>query len=107
MLTLWRKYSFIIIFIFITFLMGIYIVSSKTSTDQTHLTVTVHEGDSLWSISKQYAEEYGIPTAQLVQILEKENQLYGKVIKSGEQIVIPGEYVKSSPTQLRMALTEE
>lgn len=87
--------------------MGIYIVSSKTSTDQTHLTVTVHEGDSLWSISKQYAEEYGIPTAQLVQIIEKENQLYGKVIKSGEQIVIPGEYVKSSPTQLRMALKEE
>ncbi|KRG09713.1 hypothetical protein ACA29_21040 [Lederbergia galactosidilytica] len=62
MLTLWRKYSFIIVFLFITFLMGIYIISSKASSEQTHLTVTVHEGDSLWSISKQYAEEYGVST---------------------------------------------
>ncbi|MBO0993030.1 cell division suppressor protein YneA [Bacillus sp. SD088] len=107
MITLWRKYSFIIVFIFITFLMGIYIISSKTSSEQTHLTVTVQEGDSLWSISKKYAEEYGISTAQFVKIIEKENQLYGKVIKSGEQLVIPGEYIHSSPSQLKMALKEE
>lgn len=87
--------------------MGIYILSNNAKIDQKNLTVTVQDGDSIWSISQQYAEEYGISTAEFVRIIEKENQLYGKVIKSGEQITIPGEYIKASPSQLKMALKEE
>ncbi|MCJ7841235.1 LysM peptidoglycan-binding domain-containing protein [Lederbergia sp. NSJ-179] len=104
---LWRRFSFIIVFISIIFVMGMYILYHDATADQTNITITVQDGESLWSISEQYAKAIGIPTSKFVHLIEKENQLYGQVIKSGDQIVIPGEYIKSSPSEVKFAMEEK
>ena len=55
----------------------------------TYMKITVTKGDSLWSISEQYAEQFGLATPEFVKLLERENHLTSNLIKSGEELVVP------------------
>lgn len=89
MVNLWKKYSFAILFIILSMLMGLYLIFSTPANHSHYVKITVKAGDTLWSISEQYAKDIGMDTAEFVKLLERENQLAGKWIKSGETITIP------------------
>ncbi|CAM4015363.1 cell division suppressor protein YneA [Lederbergia lenta] len=86
---IWKKYSFIIILFIITLGMGLYFIFNTNSNSDEYVIITVKDGESLWSISEKYAHSLGVSTGEFVKILEKENQLTHKLLKSGEQLMIP------------------
>ena len=86
---IWKKYSFAIILIFTTLLMGLYIIFSTSESEDQYIMVTVKQGETLWNISEKHAKQLGFTTADFVKILEKENKLANKILIVGEQIKIP------------------
>lgn len=86
---IWKKYSFAIILIFTTLLMGLYIIFSVDESEDPYLIVTVKQGETLWNIAEKHAKQLGFTTADLVKILEKENKLANKMLMAGEEIKIP------------------
>lgn len=51
--------------------------------------VTVKEGDTLWSLSKAYKSEYYTNTLDYVMAIKECNGLEGDIIKPGDHIMIP------------------
>src|SRR5690606_41807216 len=98
MITLLKKNSYIILFFIISFLMGLFILFSSEQKENTNVSIKVEQGDSIWSIAENYADSLGLSTNEVVQLIEKENKIYYKSIKTGVRITIPGlqieKYVK-------------
>lgn len=86
---LWEKYSYVILFLIVTFVMGLYLIFNAVNKGDAYIKVTVQQGDSLWSISEDYSQQTGIPTRELVKLLEENNQLYGETLNIGTEIIIP------------------
>ncbi|MBS4194086.1 cell division suppressor protein YneA [Lederbergia citri] len=107
MVSLWKKYSYAILFFIITILMGFYILFSGTEKNHTDLVITVQKGDTLWSISQKNSERFGMSTTDFMKLLEKENQLKTTSIKSGDLLVISGSNIKFTNDKVEYAFKEK
>lgn len=107
MISIWKKYSFVILFFMITLLMGFYLLFSGDSKNHTEFVITVQNGDSLWSISQKNAERFGMTTTDFMKLLEKQNQLKSTSIKSGDQLVIYGSFLNNSNDKIELAFEEK
>ncbi|KIL45020.1 cell division suppressor protein YneA [Jeotgalibacillus soli] len=88
--TLWRKYSFVILFIAITFVFGVYlVVSLSEDAESTYIQVEIKDGDSLWSLSRQYADDLSMTEIQFIEWVTENNNLSSYKILSGEQLMLP------------------
>lgn len=86
--------------------MGIYLLFNSTVDENSYIKIKVEEGDSLWSISEQYAGQIGMKTIDLVNLIEKENQLYGETIKIGDEIYLPNIFLNKNE-ELELAFESE
>lgn len=96
MITLLKKNSYIILFFIISFLMGLFILFSSEQKENTNVSIKVEQGDSIWSIAENYADLLGMSTNEVVQLIEKENKIYNKSIKTGDIITIPGLQIENN-----------
>lgn len=51
--------------------------------------IIVQEGDSLWSIAKEYNNDKGMKEEDFIIWIQKENQLHSVKILPGDTLVIP------------------
>jgi nucleoid-associated protein YgaU len=57
-------------------------------TESSQLIYVVGQGDTLWSIAGEYAEE-GTDIRQFIDRVKKINELRGSLLKPGQQLIIP------------------
>lgn len=84
------KYSFVILFIVVTLAFGLYLTFSLTDEqDESFINVEIKQGDSLWSLSKQYSESLSMSEKEFIEWVAAENNLMSYSIYEGEQLVLP------------------
>lgn len=82
-----NSFSFILIGIILLFsLMLVYNPPGEESAR--YIEVEVKKGETLWKIAKEYVDE-DMNTAELVASIEEVNQMNGRMLQSGERIMIP------------------
>ena len=57
--------------------------------DVTDITYTVQTGDTVWAIAEQFADCQAKPFNEFVFEIQQRNNLAGKYIVPGDQLVIP------------------
>lgn len=57
--------------------------------DVTDITYTVQTGDTVWAIAEKYSEAQVKPLNEFVWLIGDRNNLAGKYIRPGDQLVIP------------------
>ena len=90
MFILWRKYSYAIIFIVISFFSGVYLIlhiEPEAAAIKQH--IVVEEGDSLLSLANQYSEESQMTIEEFIEWVQRENQLFSDQIVAGDDLIIP------------------
>lgn len=89
---LWQKYSYTIILVALSItILFVFSTSLKIEKSERYVTVTVEQGDSLWTLSKQYNEEHRLSFEQFIDWVEKENGIVNGVIYAGDLLLIPVE----------------
>ena len=63
--------------------------TAKAETRICYERYVVQQNDSLWKIAGQYAESYGVSTAQYVEVLKEMNHLHGDRIITGQSLILP------------------
>jgi LysM domain len=102
-----EKYSYaILLFILSCSLAFILSLRFNTNEDQKFLTITVSEGDSLWNISKEYAEQHSFSHTEFISWVKQHNEMEEDHIYPGDEIVIPVDYETGSVTELASAAGE-
>lgn len=90
MVTLWRKYSYVIIFIVFTFLLGLYVILYlEKNSSESFQPIILEEGDNLWTLANTYAEEHKMSTDHFISWAQKENELLDLNVQAGQEIIIP------------------
>ncbi|WP_409253835.1 LysM peptidoglycan-binding domain-containing protein [Bacillus sp. SCS-153A] len=90
LVSIWKNYSYVILLMGLAVIMGS-VALMKVGTGESYQTVTVQEGDSLWTIADELSEEHNMSTQELVKWVSKKNNLSTDIIKPGETLVIPME----------------
>ncbi|TMU87657.1 LysM peptidoglycan-binding domain-containing protein [Bacillus sp. BHET2] len=85
---IWSRFSYIIILFVLVFLSAAYLLVTMTS-EPSYQSITVKDGDSLWTIAKQYNEEYSMTVEEFIAWVGEENNLTTFSIKPGESLVLP------------------
>ncbi|KIL47816.1 cell division suppressor protein YneA [Jeotgalibacillus campisalis] len=85
-----EKYSFVILFIFITFVFGLYLTFSTTEDSESGLVeIKVQQGDTLWELSQEYGEAFALSEKEFIEWVTTENNLTSHIIKEGDTLVLP------------------
>lgn len=94
---LWHKYSYTIILIAISVAV-LFVVSASFHIDKNekYVTVTVEQGDTLWTLSKEYDKEHRLSFEHFIDWVEKENGIVNGEIYAGDLLLIPVEKEKIS-----------
>ncbi|OIK11008.1 cell division suppressor protein YneA [Bacillus sp. MUM 116] len=104
---LWNRYSFSIILIGLSCILAfMFSVDFNSAANDHYQKITVSEGDSLWKISQEYANEHSLSNKEFVNWVKLHNKLEDEQIYPGEEIVIPVNYKSSSSTELASAAGE-
>ena len=77
------------VFIYYYFIAVIFDKINLSVTQDSYLTITVMEGESLWTISEKYEDEHGLSEGQFVEWVETHNGISGDYIFAGEDLIIP------------------
>ncbi|MBM7652150.1 cell division suppressor protein YneA [Neobacillus cucumis] len=85
---LWNQYSYAITLILLSFTIAFVILLKHQSDDQ-YVKVTISEGDTLWTISEQFADQHSLSNKEFVSWVKKHNENIKDQIYPGEKIVIP------------------
>lgn len=85
---LWKNYSYVIIFISLSILLTFIWANHPTTNADEYVTITINEGDTLWSIGEKFAEEHGLTIDEFINWVKRTNQI-DVMIYVGETIVIP------------------
>lgn len=85
---IWNRFSYIIILFVLGLLSATYLLINM-SNQPSYQTITVKDGDTLWTIAKQYNEEYSMTVEEFIAWVGEENDLNSFSIKSGESLVLP------------------
>ncbi|MFB6466747.1 LysM peptidoglycan-binding domain-containing protein [Cytobacillus sp. Hz8] len=98
---IWNQYSYIILFIILSF-SAAFVFSNKIheNNPSNYVKITVQEGESLWKISERYASEHRLSSNQFIKWVEEKNGISGDQIFPGEKIMIPVKNTKSDETQV-------
>jgi LysM repeat protein len=85
---LWNQYSYAITLILLSFTIA-FVILIKHQTDDQYVRVTISEGDTLWTISEQFAGQHSLSNKEFVSWVKKHNENIKDQIYPGEKIVIP------------------
>ncbi|MDR4946488.1 cell division suppressor protein YneA [Neobacillus cucumis] len=103
---LWNQYSYAITLILLSFTIAFVILLKHQSDDQ-YVKVTISEGDTLWTISEQFADQHSLSNKEFVSWVKKHNENIKDQIYPGEKIVIPvSKNDKANTTELASAPKE-
>ena len=86
---LWKKYSYAIILVIFSFILGITMICQLDDHSDSYKHITVSDGQSLWSIANTYKMENGMTQSDFIKWVQDENNLVSTTIKSGQTIIIP------------------
>ena len=64
-------------------------MSMDPEGEVTNITYTVQTGDTVWAIAEQFADAQVKPFNEFVFVIQQRNNLTGKFIRPGDQLVIP------------------
>jgi hypothetical protein len=86
---MWRNYSYTIILLVFSLLALLFVKINVSASQDSYMTITVAEGESLWTISEKYEDEHGLSKGQFVKWVETHNGISGDYIFAGEDLIIP------------------
>ena len=86
---LWRNNSYTIILVVFSLLAFLFVKINLSASKDSYMTITVTEGESLWTISEKYEDEHGLSEGQFVKWVETHNGISGDYIFAGEDLMIP------------------
>ncbi|MBO8176984.1 MAG: LysM peptidoglycan-binding domain-containing protein [Bacillus sp. (in: Bacteria)] len=87
---LWKKYSYVMILFIVSMIFGITMLFMTEDKDESFMIIVVNEGDTLWSLAEQYAEQHHMTKTQFIQWVQQKNELKtSSVIHAGNTLVIP------------------
>lgn len=72
-----------------TLVVGVCAMAFEPEGDITNITYTVQTGDTVWAIAEQFADCQAKPFNEFVWMIGDRNNLAGKYIKPGDQLIIP------------------
>ena len=75
--------------LFTTLAVGMCAMAMNPEGDVTDITYTVQTGDTVWAIAEQYADAQVKPFNEFVFEIQQRNNLAGKYIRPGDQLIIP------------------
>ena len=81
-----KQNNYVALFLAITvaFVAYLYITDEKI---ETYEHITIEQGDTLWSLAEQYRGK--MSTKDWVAFVKKENDLFNRVLTTGQTIIIP------------------
>jgi hypothetical protein len=104
---IWTRFSYIIILFVLAFLSACYLLINIMN-QPSYQSITVEDGDTLWTIAKQYNEEYSMTVEEFIDWVGKENDLTSFAIKPGESLVLPIENPTiSTQSDFELVMNEE
>ncbi|MBS4172617.1 LysM peptidoglycan-binding domain-containing protein [Bacillus sp. FJAT-49736] len=89
MLLLWKKYSYAIILLVLSFILGFFMILQLEDHSKDYEHITVSEGQTLWEIADMYKIKNGMSHTEFIKWVQDENGLGSTDIKEGQSIVIP------------------
>ncbi|MDZ5711820.1 cell division suppressor protein YneA [Jeotgalibacillus haloalkalitolerans] len=90
MTALWRKYSFVILFVVTALFFSLFLVFTNTAnSDATYAAITVKNGDTLWAYAEEYASHTSMTPEKFIEWVTEHNELSSHVIVAGEQLELP------------------
>lgn len=90
MFNLWKKYSYAIIFMAISFFSGVYFIFHiEPESAEMKQYIVVEEGDNLLSLAAQYTEDNQMTIEAFIEWVQRENQLLNDQIAAGDNLIIP------------------
>ncbi|MFC7784253.1 MULTISPECIES: LysM peptidoglycan-binding domain-containing protein [unclassified Rossellomorea] len=104
---IWNRFSYIIILFVLALFSAAYLLF--VMADQpSYQSITVQDGDTLWTIAKQYNEEYSMTVEEFIAWVGEENNLTSFSIKPGESLVLPIENpTLSTHSDYELVMNEE
>jgi len=104
---IWNRFSYIIILFVLALLSAVYFLIVTTS-QPSYQSITVQDGDTLWTIAKQYNEEYSMTVEEFIAWVGEENNLTSFSIQPGESLVLPIENpTLSTHSDYELVMNEE
>ncbi|MET3699600.1 LysM domain-containing protein [Bacillus oleivorans] len=90
-----KKNSYTVLFLIVAWLLAFtYIHLTTDSNSEQYQTITISSGDTLWKIASEFQHETGYSIQDFIAWVENQNQITGREIKPGDQIIIPIENVR-------------
>ncbi|OCA83742.1 cell division suppressor protein YneA [Pseudobacillus wudalianchiensis] len=84
-----KENFFVLLFMTVTIIAGIMLIFSVSEDQIPYKEITVQEGDSLWSIAKEYNSGQEMKEEDFIMWVQKENRLHSVKILPGDTLVIP------------------
>jgi hypothetical protein len=104
---IWNRFSYIIILFILALLSAAYLLVVMAN-QPSYQSITVQDGDTLWTIAKQYNEEYSMTVEEFIAWVGEENNLTSFSIKPGESLVLPIENpTLSTHSDYELVMNEE
>ncbi|MCA1059025.1 LysM peptidoglycan-binding domain-containing protein [Rossellomorea aquimaris] len=104
---IWSRFSYIIILFVLALLSAVYLLINITN-QPSYQSITVKNGDTLWTIAKQYNEDYSMTVEEFIAWVGEENDLTSFSIKPGESLVLPIENPTiSTQSDYELVMNEE
>jgi cell division protein YceG involved in septum cleavage len=104
---LWNKYSYAITLIILSCSLSFILSFQHPSNGQDeYLKVTITEGDSLWEMADQYANEHSLSNKEFVSWIKKHNDIDENTIYPGEEIIIPVSIEGQTTKEFASAISE-
>ncbi|BCB03490.1 cell division suppressor protein YneA [Bacillus sp. KH172YL63] len=85
---IWNRFSYIIILFVFALLSAAYLLITMAS-EPSYQSITVQDGDTLWTIAKHYNEEYSMTMEEFIAWVGEENNLTTFSIKPGDSLILP------------------
>ncbi|MBM7650154.1 hypothetical protein JOC78_003138 [Bacillus ectoiniformans] len=83
-----KNYSFVLLFMAVSFIAGMFLIFSL-SEDGDYTQIFVQEGDTLWTLADQYNDGSEMNKEEFIAWVQKKNHLYTTLIKPGDELIIP------------------
>lgn len=104
---LWKKYNYVMILAGVALVFGFFMIGSLRDPSPHYIKISVTEGETLWNIAGQYAEQGKMSREAFISWVERHNGINGNMIKAGEKIVIPIEKNEFSDDNRELAMKSQ
>ncbi|RDU38659.1 cell division suppressor protein YneA [Neobacillus piezotolerans] len=85
-----KNNSYAVLFILFSCLCaGLVSYLSEPANENTYMTITVKEGDSLWAVAGELAERHSMDRSDIINWVKKNNGLASDTIYPGDKIIVP------------------